>query len=265
MSTPIPRKRFGQHFLHDRGVIERIVRAIDPRPGERIVEIGPGLGALTLPVLERCGRLEAIELDRDLPPHLAAACAGKGELVIHQADALQFDFTQLAGPGERLRLIGNLPYNISTPLLFHLFAQGPRVQDMSFMLQHEVCERLAAQPGSPHYGRLSVMAQYHAHIEYLFQVGRAAFHPPPKVESGIVRLRLHGAPPVEVGDEAVFARLVAQAFNLRRKMLRNGLKGMLDEAAFQRAGIDPMRRPETLSLEEFAALSRVACAQVQPT
>ncbi len=263
MTTHIPRKRFGQHFLHDRGVIMRIVQAIDPRPGQRIVEIGPGLGALTVPVLERCRRLDVVELDRDVIPHLTAACAGHGELVIHQADALQFRFADLAPPGERLRVIGNLPYNISTPLLFHLFAQGPVVQDMTFMLQLEVCERLAAAPNTEHYGRLSVMAQYHARVEYLFHVGRGAFNPPPKVESGIVRLTPYREPPVDVGDPDIFSRMVAQAFNMRRKTLRNGLKGFIDEAGFAAAGIDPVRRPETLSLEEFAALSRVASATVQ--
>ncbi|MEW5973669.1 MAG: 16S rRNA (adenine(1518)-N(6)/adenine(1519)-N(6))-dimethyltransferase RsmA, partial [Pseudomonadota bacterium] len=186
-----------------------------------------------------------------------------GELVIHQADALQFRFADLAPPGERLRVIGNLPYNISTPLLFHLFAQGPVVQDMTFMLQLEVCERLAAAPNTEHYGRLSVMAQYHARVEYLFHVGRGAFNPPPKVESGIVRLTPYREPPVDVGDPDIFSRMVAQAFNMRRKTLRNGLKGFIDEAGFAAAGIDPVRRPETLSLEEFAALSRVASATVQ--
>ncbi len=263
MNTHIPRKRFGQHFLHDRGVILRIVQAINPLPGQRIVEIGPGLGALTAPVLERCQRMDVVELDRDVIPHLTAACAGKGELVIHQVDALQFRFADLAQPGERLRVIGNLPYNISTPLMFHLFDQTidglPAISDMTFMLQLEVCQRLAAAPNTEHYGRLSVMAQYHARVEYLFHVGRGAFNPPPKVESGIVRLTPYAEPPLDVGDKALFDRMVAQAFNMRRKTLRNGLKGFVDEAGFAAAGIDPMRRPETLSLEEFASLSRVAC------
>ncbi|TQV65248.1 MAG: 16S rRNA (adenine(1518)-N(6)/adenine(1519)-N(6))-dimethyltransferase RsmA [Halothiobacillaceae bacterium] len=263
MTTHIPRKRFGQHFLHDRGVILRIVQAIDPRPGQRIVEIGPGLGALTLPVLERCKRMDVVELDRDVIPHLIAACEGRGELVVHQVDALQFRFADLAGPDERLRVIGNLPYNISTPLMFHLFDQTrddrPVISDMTFMLQLEVCQRLAAAPNTEHYGRLSVMAQYHARIEFLFHVGRGAFNPPPRVESGIVRLTPHGEPPVDVGDKGLFDRMVAQAFNMRRKTLRNGLKGFVDAAGFEAAGIDPVRRPETLSLEEFATLSRVAC------
>ncbi|MEW6445447.1 MAG: 16S rRNA (adenine(1518)-N(6)/adenine(1519)-N(6))-dimethyltransferase RsmA [Pseudomonadota bacterium] len=263
-----PRKRFGQHFLHDRGVIMRIVQAINPQPGQRIVEIGPGLGALTLPVLERCQRMDVVELDRDVIPHLQAASAGKGELIIHQIDALQFAFDELAPPGETIRVIGNLPYNISTPLMFHLFAQTrnerPVISDMVFMLQLEVCQRLAAAPNTEHYGRLSVMAQYHARVDYLFHVGRGAFNPPPKVESGIVRLTPYAEPPVNVGDKALFDRMVAQAFNMRRKTLRNGLKGFVDEAGFEAAGIDPMRRPETLSLAEFAALGRVAAAPPPP-
>lgn len=303
MNTHIPRKRFGQHFLHDRGVILRIVQAINPQPGQRIVEIGPGLGALTVPVLERCKRLEVVELDRDVIPHLKAACEGKGELLIHQIDALQFRFADLAGPDEKLRIIGNLPYNISTPLMFHLFEQSDRpsptgtsaigngagsrsepeggraglpgikgdgvrgdagspstpcIQDMVFMLQLEVCQRLAAAPNTEHYGRLSVMAQYHARVEFLFHVGRGAFNPPPKVESGIVRLTPYAEPPVDVGDKAMFSRLVAQAFSMRRKTLRNCLRGMVDDAGFETAGIDPVRRPETLGLEEFATLSRIA-------
>ena len=254
----IPRKRFGQHFLHDPGVILRIVHAINPQPGQRIVEIGPGLGALTVPVLERCQRLDVVELDRDVIPHLTAACDGKGELIIHQADALKFPFATLAQPGETLRIIGNLPYNISTPLLFHLFEQGSVVTDMTFMLQLEVCERLAAAANTEHYGRLSVMAQYHAKVEFLFHVGRGAFNPPPKVESGIIRLTPYTEPPVDVGDKGMFSQLVAQAFSMRRKTLRNGLKGLVDDAGFASAGIDPIRRPETLSLSEFAALSRIA-------
>ena len=266
MNKHIPRKRFGQHFLHDQGVIAAIVEAIAPQPmsvsGERLVEIGPGLGALTLPVLERCRQLDVVELDRDVIPHLLAAAQGKGEIILHQADALQFNFSSLSQHGEKLRVIGNLPYNISTPLMFHLFEQRlgaePLFCDMTFMLQLEVCERLAAPPNSEHYGRLSIMAQYHADIEFLFHVAPEAFNPPPKVDSGIVRLTPYHTPPVEVGDHALFALMVARAFNMRRKTLRNGLKGLVDEADFAAAGIDPVRRPETLSLAEFAALSRQA-------
>ena len=266
----IPRKRFGQHFLHDQGVIGRIVDVIAPQPmsvsGERLVEIGPGLGALTLPVLARCQQLDVVELDRDVIPLLIAAAQGKGEIIVHQADALQFDFASLSQHGEKLRVIGNLPYNISTPLMFHLFEQrhknslgdSPLISDMTFMLQLEVCERLAAPPNSEHYGRLSIMAQYHADIEFLFHVGPEAFNPPPKVDSGIVRLTPYTTPPVNVGDHALFSLMVSRAFNMRRKTLRNGLKGLVDDAGFEAAGIDPVRRAETLSLHEFATLSRQA-------
>ncbi len=261
-----PRKRFGQHFLHDQSVIAQIVDEIAPQPmsisGERLVEIGPGLGALTLPVLERCQQLDAVELDRDVIPHLLAAAHGKGEIILHQTDALTFNFASLSQHGERLRVIGNLPYNISTPLMFHLFEQRqgsiPLFRDMTFMLQLEVCERLAAAPNTEHYGRLSVMAQYHADIELLFHVGPEAFDPPPKVDSGIVRLTPYLTPPVDVGDHALFSLMVARAFNMRRKTIRNGLKGLVDELGFEAADIDPVRRPETLSLSEFAALSRQA-------
>lgn len=262
----IPRKRFGQHFLTDQRVIADLVNAIAPAPfeqcGERLVEIGPGLGALTLPVLQRCRSLDVVELDRDVIPLLQRITQGHGELRIHQADALQFDFATLSQQGERLRAIGNLPYNISTPLMFHLFAQRlgdqPLFADMTFMLQLEVCQRLAAEPNSAHYGRLSVMAQYHAHIELLFGVPPEAFDPPPKVDSAIVQITPYLTPPVEVGDKQVFDRLVALAFNARRKTLRNGLKGILAEADFARAGVDAQQRAETLSLHAFAALSRVA-------
>ncbi|OYY73307.1 MAG: 16S rRNA (adenine(1518)-N(6)/adenine(1519)-N(6))-dimethyltransferase [Gammaproteobacteria bacterium 28-57-27] len=262
----VPRKRFGQHFLHDQGVIAHIVDAIAPQPmslsGERLVEIGPGLGALTLPVLQRCRQLDVVELDRDVIPLLLAAAENKGELIVHQADALQFDFSSLSQHGEKLRVIGNLPYNISTPLMFHLFEQrqgdSPLFSDMTFMLQLEVCERLAAPPNSEHYGRLSIMAQYHADIEFLFHVGPEAFDPPPKVDSGIVRLTPYTTPPVDVGDHALFALMVSRAFNMRRKTLRNGLKGLVDDAGFAAASIDPVRRAETLSLHEFATLSRQA-------
>jgi 16S rRNA (adenine1518-N6/adenine1519-N6)-dimethyltransferase len=248
------RKRFGQNFLHDRHVIDRIVRAIHPKAGERLVEIGPGLGALTLPLLQAAGRLEVVELDRDLIPKLAQQCAGQGELIIHSADALKFDFCALAAGGRR-RLAGNLPYNISTPLIFHLLGQAHCIDDMHFMLQKEVVERLAAKPDTSDYGRLSVMVQYRCKVEQLFIVPPGAFTPAPKVDSAIVRLEPHAAPPVDV-DAAVLEKLVAQAFSQRRKTLRNTLKGLLDAETIEAAGIDPQRRAETLSLQEFAALAR---------
>lgn len=250
------RKRFGQNFLHDPGVIGRIIAAIAPAPGDHLVEIGPGHGALTQPLLASGGRLDVVELDRDLIAGLRQM--GHGRLIVHQGDALAFDFSTLVEPGERLRLVGNLPYNISTPLLFHLLEQPEVIADMHFMLQLEVVQRMAAGPGGGDYGRLSVMVQYRCRVEPLFRVGAGAFRPAPKVESAVVRLVPHRTPPVDVGDERLFARVVALAFSQRRKTLRNTLRGLLDESAIRAAGVDPGARPETLGLERFAALSRGA-------
>ena len=250
-----PRKRFGQNFLTDQNIIRGIVAAIAPKEGQRVVEIGPGRGALTLPLLEMLGAMDVVELDRDLIPVLRTVSATIGELRIHEADALKFDFAELADGG-RLRVVGNRPSNISTPLLFHLIDQLPVVEDMHFMLQKEVVERMVAAPGGGDYGRLSVMIQYHCRAEKLFPVPPGAFFPSPKVESAIVRLTPHAEPPVAVGDQAVFAKLVRQAFAQRRKTLRNNLKGLLDAAAIESAGIDPSLRPERLTLTQFAALSR---------
>ena len=250
-----PRKRFGQNFLHDPGVIRGIVAAIHPMAGERVAEIGPGLGALTAPLLEALGELDVIELDRDLIPHLERQFGDAGELRIHSTDALKFDFCSLVAQGEFLRVVGNLPYNISTPLIFHLLEQSHCIRDMHFMLQKEVVDRLAAQPGSGDYGRLGVMVQFHCRVERLFSVPPGAFNPPPKVYSAIVRLTPYAEKPVTVKDEACLRRLVAQAFGQRRKTLRNNLKPLLDSATIEALGIDPGRRPETLSLEEFAALA----------
>ncbi len=251
------RKRFGQHFLHERAIVERIIAAFDPRPGETIVEIGPGRGALTLPLLERAALLHAIEIDRDLAARLPALVAGRGELVLHQADALRFDFAALARGG-RLRVIGNLPYNISTPLLFHLLEQADATSDMVFMLQKEVADRIAAEPGTEDYGRLSVMLQWRFKVEHLFDVAPGAFQPPPKVQSSVVRLRPR--PPAEMisVNRERFARVVQAAFGQRRKTLRNSLRGVVDEDGFARAGIDSARRAETLTIEEFAALTESA-------
>ncbi len=249
------RKRFGQHFLHDPRVIARIVAAIAPEPGERLVEIGPGLGALTLPLLERAGRLEVVELDRDVIPRLAERAAGRGELVIHEADALSFDFGALRAGGPKLRLCGNLPYNISTPLLFHLLESEAAIADMTFMLQKEVVARMAASPSTKAYGRLTVMLAVHCAVERLFDVGPGAFRPPPRVDSAIVRLVPHAAAPFTVADPARFAAVVAAAFGQRRKTLRNALAGLVDPAGFAAAGVDPGRRAETLAPREFAGLA----------
>jgi 16S rRNA (adenine1518-N6/adenine1519-N6)-dimethyltransferase len=253
-----PRQRFGQHFLRDRGVIERIVAAIRPLAGERLVEIGPGLGALTAPLLDAAGELDVVELDRDLLEPLRTRCAGMGVLRIHHADALTFDFAALRGAGPRLRVAGNLPYNISTPLLFHLLAQIGHLRDLHFMLQKDVVERMAASPGGEAYGRLSVMLQYRCRVEPLFAVGPEAFRPPPKVWSAFVRLVPRETCAVVVRDPSRFSEIVRRAFAQRRKTLRNSLRGVLDPRQIEALGIDPGARPETLSLEAFAALSEVA-------
>ncbi len=252
-----PRKRFGQHFLRDASVIERIVAAIRPLAGERLVEIGPGLGALTVPLLEAAGNLDVVELDRDLLEPLRARCAGAGTLRIHHADALGFNFAALRDCGPPLRVAGNLPYNISTPLLFHLLAQAEHLRDLHFMLQRDVVERMAAGPGEDAYGRLSVMLQYRCRVEPLFTVGPEAFRPPPKVWSAVVRLVPRETFAVAVRDESRFAEIVRRAFAQRRKTLRNSLRGLLDTTQIEAAGLDPGARPETLGLAAFAALSEV--------
>ena len=249
------RKRFGQHFLHDPGVISRIVAAIDPKPGDRLVEIGPGRGALTRPLLERCGRIDVIEIDRDVIPALRRHCAGAGELLVHETDALAFDLTTLHGGGAPLRVCGNLPYNISTPLLFHLLESDTVIADMHFMLQKEVVERMAARPGGKEYGRLTVMLAAACRVELLFRVGRGAFNPPPAVDSAVVRLVPHGGAPFPLPHPERYEQLVRAAFSMRRKTLRNSLRGLAGAAAFAAAGIAPDRRPETLSPEEFAKLA----------
>jgi len=265
-----PKKRFGQHFLHDRGIVQRILDAFDPQPGETLVEIGPGPGALTRPLLERGAPLHVVELDRDLAAQLRTEFA-PDRLLVHEADALKFDFCALAPhtdvpvpratggqerpPGGKLRLIGNLPYNISTPLLFRLLEQERCIHDMLFMLQKEVVDRMAAPPGGKDYGRLSVMIQWRLRVEKLFDVRPGAFTPPPKVDSSVVRLVPHTRPPIQVHDADAFARVVQAAFAQRRKTLRNNLKGLLAAGALEALGIDPQRRAETLTLAEFAALA----------
>ena len=254
-TTHRPRKRFGQHFLHDPGVIDRIIAAIDPRPDQQLVEIGPGEGVLTCELLSRARALDVVELDRDLIEILQANCGERGELRIHSADALRFDFTQLATRGMPLRLIGNLPYNISTPLLFHLLKSANVIQDMHFMLQKEVVDRMVAPPGGRRYGRLSVMVQYRCRAESLFDVAPGAFRPPPKVRSSVVRLLPYEQLPTPAVDDALLARLVRQAFSMRRKTLRNALKPLLGEQDIAACGIDPRVRPETLGVAEFVRLA----------
>jgi len=252
-----PRKRFGQHFLKDFTIVQQIIAAINPQHNEHIVEIGPGLGVLTEKLLPLVGMLDAVELDRDLIPKLQATYLPLGNFTIHSADALRFDFCALAVGEGKLRIVGNLPYNISTPLIFHLIDQLNCIHDMHFMLQKEVVDRLAARPNCSDYGKLSVMIQYHCAVDSLFNVPPDAFSPPPKVDSAIVRLVPHKTPPVDVKDLAVFEKLVSSAFAQRRKTLRNNLKDWLADDQWQAVGIDPQRRAETLSLAEFARLAEI--------
>jgi len=247
----IPRKRFGQHFLTDPGVIDAIVRAIAPAADDTMVEIGPGLGALTRPLLQTLDHLHAVEIDRDIIARLQQHFPPE-RLTIHGRDALTFDFTALGG---RIRVVGNLPYNISTPLLFHLSTAAERLIDLHFMLQQEVVARMVAEPATTAYGRLSVMLQYHFTMEWLFSVPPQAFRPPPKVESAVVRLVPWRPLPYPAADETLFGRVVAAAFAQRRKTLRNTLKHLLNAEDFATLGIDAGRRAETLGVEEFVAIA----------
>jgi len=249
------RKRFGQNFLQDEGIIRRIVRSIAPQKGQHLVEIGPGMGALTEIILESAERLDVIELDRDLIPGLKVKFFNAPGFNIHQADALKFDFSELIDDGQPLRVAGNLPYNISTPLIFHLLEQRQNIQDMHFMLQKEVVERLAAAPATNDWGRLGIMAQYLCDVEALFIVPPEAFDPMPKVDSAIVRLTPHKVLPCPAKSAECLDQLVRTAFGQRRKTLRNNLKGLLDVTEIESLDIDPGRRPETLTLQEVVALS----------
>ena len=251
--APLPRakKSLGQHFLVDAHYIARIVAAIRPEAGDVMLEIGPGPGAITRPLLEKLGHLHGVEVDRDMVARLHEAFPD-GRLTLHQADALAFDFGQF-GPG--LRVVGNLPYNISSPLLFHLAESAEKIRDMCFMLQKEVVDRMAAAPDTPDYGRLSVMLQARFRVDKLFVVPPGAFQPPPKVDSAIVRLVPLPVADIPYRDARVFAEVVARAFGQRRKTLRNTLKGLVDTAVFEELGIDPVRRGETLSVAEFARLA----------
>ncbi len=254
-----PRKRFGQHFLHDQHVIDCLLRAIDPKPGEALVEIGPGRGALTYPLLQRCRRLTAIELDRDLVPRLEAEAKRYGELRVINADILEFDIASLAAE-RRLRLVGNLPYNISTPLMFHLLESAGHIRDMHFMVQKEVALRIVAGPGEANYGRLSVMLQYRCDCQYLFDVAPGSFSPPPRVDSAVVRMLPLNEPRCDVGEFSVFSALVQSAFSQRRKTVSNSLKARLDRESIRACNIDPGARAENLSVEDFARLSKASQA-----
>ena len=249
------KKRLGQHFLHDPGVIRRLVEVIRPLPGDAMVEIGGGPGALTIPLAAKLERLHVVEVDRELAAALPSRVAHPERLVVHEADALAFDFGALA-PGPRsLRVVGNLPYNISTPLLFHLATFAPAIKDLHVMLQREVVERITAAPVGKEYGRLTVMLSLFARSEVCFDVGPGAFRPAPRVWSTVVRLVPHAAPPFAVMDRARFASLVAHLFSMRRKTLGRSLKGRLTAEAIASAGIDPKARPETLAPADFARLA----------
>jgi len=252
-----PRKRFGQNFLHDHNIIYNIISSIQAKPDEHWVEIGPGQGALTEPLLRQGLRLDVVELDRDLVVLLKVKFGQNDHLKIHSADALKFDFSALVETNEKLRIIGNLPYNISTPLMFHLLKYATCIQDMHFMLQKEVVDRICAAPGSKKYGRLSVMMQYYCATELLFDVPPESFDPAPKVMSAIVRLVPHQQPPVVVNDIGMLNRVVTQAFSQRRKTLRNSLKKLIEEDAIASLNIDPTLRAEALSLSDFAKLSNL--------
>lgn len=257
-----PKKSFGQHFLHEKRYIDRIVSSISPKDGDTLVEIGPGEGAMTLPLLAVAKRMTAIELDTDLIPGLQQRAAAIGDLRIVHSDVLKVDFGALAAElgAERLRIAGNLPYYISSPILFHCVEHAAAIQDMHFMLQKEVVDRMAAEPGSKVYGRLSVMLQLACRVEPLFTVPPGAFRPPPKVDSAVVRVvplppeQRHDADP-----ERVYA-IVKAAFAQRRKTLSNGLKQLMDAAAIETAGIDPKARAETLAPLDFVRLAKVPTA-----
>ena len=250
----IARKRFGQNFLTDQAVLHDIIAAIDPKPDDTMVEIGPGLAAMTRLLLERLRELHVVELDRDLVERLNKTFDAK-RLHVHAGDALKYDFAALAPAGGKLRVVGNLPYNISSPLLFHLAGIAPLVQDQHFMLQKEVVERMVAEPGGKTYGRLSVMLQWRYHMELLFVVPPSAFDPPPQVDSAIVRMIPLAAP--LACDAARLEQVVQKAFSQRRKVLRNCVAGMFTEADLESVGIDPQARAETVGVEAYVALANL--------
>ncbi len=250
-----PRKRFGQNFLHDPTVIARIIAAFGPRPDDAVVEIGPGKGALTGPLLEQLKMLRVIELDRDLGADLSSRLPAD-RCQVYIQDALRFDFFQLANGPHSLRIIGNLPYNISTAMIFHLLDQQACIRDMHFMLQKEVVERMSAAPGGRDYGRLSVMLQLHCRCECLFHVGSGAFTPAPRVDSAVVRLIPHNQTLIEGQALKVLEQIVTRMFSRRRKTIRNGLRGILEVADIDHCGVDPGQRPEQLDVAQFIRLAQ---------
>jgi len=255
---PPARKQLGQHFLHDPAVIARIVREIAPHEQDRIVEIGGGRGALTLPLLEQVEELHVVEIDEQLADALEAHRPATGaRLVVHRADALEFDFSSLAAGPASLRVVGNLPYNISTPLLFHLLGHRTAIADMVVMVQKEVARRIVAPPGNKEYGRLTIMLSAWIDTQLCFDVGPGAFNPPPRVWSSVLHMRLRREARFAIDDERRFADLVKLAFSMRRKTLARGLARVLTREQIEAAGIDPRARPETLAPADFAALARL--------
>ncbi len=256
MGNPTPhkaRKRFGQNFLHDQAIISRIISVINPHADENIIEIGPGLGALTFPLLQHVSNLRAIELDRDLISHLQQKALNKGDLNLINADALTTDYSEF---GKCQRIVGNLPYNISSPLLFHLLSYQSLIKDMHFMLQKEVVERMSAKPGNKTYGRMGVMIQAYCKVDKLFEVAPSAFAPAPAVDSAVVRLQPKLPSELKLFDHKAFSSLVKQAFAQRRKTLRNNLRSIMSEDTLIKHGISPGERAENLDVRQFIALSR---------
>lgn len=253
----IPRKRFGQHFLRDKNVIDQIILALALHPNDHVVEIGPGLGALTEHLLKKLNQLEVVEFDRDLIQPLQKL-AENGKLIVHEADALKFDFAQLVKNNIPLRIVGNLPYNISTPLIFHLLDNIKIIKDMCFMLQKEVAERICANVGEHAYGRLSVMVQYFCQTEILFAVGNQAFYPAPKVDSAVIRLKPFTQLPYIANDFKLFSEIVLLAFNHRRKTLRNSLQPKVSVQTLENLNIDPMLRAEQLSVEDYVRIANAS-------
>lgn len=255
------RKRFGQNFLHDQRIISHIVRSIHPNNTDNMVEIGPGKGAITQLILDVCPFLNVVELDRDLIPILQAKFGHLEHFTINEADALKFDFAQLGDAQRPLRIVGNLPYNISTPLIFHLLSYSHMVKDMHFMLQKEVVLRMAAKENENNYGRLSIMTQYLCEVEHLFDVGPECFDPQPKVDSAIVRLTPHKTQPYIADDNKTLELVVRTAFNQRRKTLRNTLKTLLSSDELEGLNINPAKRPENLPLSTYVAIANYLSAK----
>lgn len=249
------RKRFGQNFLHDQGVIQAITTAVSASSKEHLIEIGPGQGALTTSLLKDCGKLDVIELDRDLVQLLKNKFSTSLKLTIHNADALFFDYKTLYNKNEKLRIVGNLPYNISTPLMFHLLENRTSIKDMHFMLQKEVVDRMLGQPGSKHYGRLGIMLQYYCKIEKLFEVPPECFSPAPKVTSAVARIIPHDKLPIRAKDIRLLGRVVTQAFSQRRKTIRNSLSPLFSAEQLVALEVDPSIRAENLTIADFTRLS----------